>query len=370
MTRGVEVSPFSVPVRYYADLDHYRRALARLSETLGYATESCPYELIATETLAAVQQYVACDNKGPVVLLVPAPIKTADIWDLAPAVSVVRRHLEYGCRVYLIRWPRITENEASLGINDYAGAMLRAAMTIVHEQTAEKRVFLTGHSIGGIFATLFAARYPEEVQGLTLLGTPLHFSHDIGAFDRLVAMFPHTRPLTADAGAVPGSLLSSISAASSPQTFVLSRCADWFASLTDPPGMYLHQLVERWTLDEAALPQRLFEDLVEDLYRRDAFFNGRLRIDQRRVSPRDVKAPVACVVDRHCHIAPPKSILPVLEHLGTGDQQLFWYPGETGVSLQHAGLLVGRRSHHEVWPELLAWLSARYGARAAATAGV
>ncbi len=32
--------------------------------------------------------------------------------------------------------------------------------------------------------------------------------------------------------------------------------------------------------------------------------------------------------------------------------------GDTGVALQHVGLLVGERAHREVWPEIFRWLHA------------
>jgi polyhydroxyalkanoate synthase len=34
------------------------------------------------------------------------------------------------------------------------------------------------------------------------------------------------------------------------------------------------------------------------------------------------------------------------------------YPGESGVSLQHLGILVGRQAHADVWPEIIYWLNA------------
>jgi polyhydroxyalkanoate synthase subunit PhaC len=42
--------------------------------------------------------------RGPVLLIVPAPIECAYVWDLLPEVSVVRRCLGRGLRVYLLEW--------------------------------------------------------------------------------------------------------------------------------------------------------------------------------------------------------------------------------------------------------------------------
>jgi polyhydroxyalkanoate synthase len=44
------------------------------------------------------------DPTGPVFLIVPAPIKRAYIWDLAPGRSVVRAAQRAGFAVALIEW--------------------------------------------------------------------------------------------------------------------------------------------------------------------------------------------------------------------------------------------------------------------------
>lgn len=338
----------------YQHLDCYRRWLGDLCDVFGYGPESCPHRELVTGTPALLYRYPSKADTGRVVVLVPAPIKSADIWDLTPSVSVVRRHLEVGCRVYLIVWPRLTDDHGCLGLSDYADRMLLACVDTVCSQTGADRVHLTGHSIGGLFAALFAALHPQRVCSLTLLGVPLHFGPQIGALGRLVSLLPDTRVLIDDAQTVPGTLLNIVSAVASPQTFIVSRGMDYLASLADPERLRMHLLVERWTLDESAMPRRLFLDLVDHLYREDAFAAGRLHLGGRTATPGDIVTPVTCVADRSCEIAPPESILPVLARLGTQDRELFWYWGDTGVSMQHVGMLIGRSAQLELWPRLLA----------------
>jgi polyhydroxyalkanoate synthase len=40
-----------------------------------------------------------------------------------------------------------------------------------------------------------------------------------------------------------------------------------------------------------------------------------------------------------------------------------WYQGDTGVALQHLGMLVGRQAHKYLWPEVIRWLHAHWEAR-------
>jgi polyhydroxyalkanoate synthase len=49
------------------------------------------------------------------------------------------------------------------------------------------------------------------------------------------------------------------------------------------------------------------------------------------------------------------------------DARIIKYPGETGVGLQHLGVLVGRQAHARVWPEIIAWLKGHKQIQAAET---
>ena len=76
-------------------------------------------------------------------------------------------------------------------------------------------------------------------------------------------------------------------------------------------------------------------------------------------------APVLTVVAPHSRVVPPSAVLPVHASFGATDKQVLEYGGDTGVVVQHLGVLVGRNAHRTLWPRILAWLDS-----AAATAAV
>jgi len=124
--------------------------------------------------------------------------------------------------------------------------------------------------------------------------------------------------------------------------------------------MDTHLRVARWSLDEFPLPGRLFVDLIERLYRRDAFFRGGLPVAGLRTGAADLRLPLLTVANPDSMVIPPGSVLPVHEAAPHPASRHLWYAGDRGVMVQHVGILVGRTAHRRLWPEILAWLAARW----------
>ncbi|HXH02150.1 MAG TPA: alpha/beta fold hydrolase [Candidatus Competibacteraceae bacterium] len=344
---------------WYAQTDRLRRLAGCCLDALGWGPEETPSQPVFAEPCLTLRRYDDGPAGKPAVLLIPAPIKAAYIWDLLPAVSAVRRCREGGLRVYLMQWRAPGEGERGFGLADYADRLVGDALDAIRAETGQASVVLIGHSLGGTCAALFAALHPERVRGLVLLASPLHFGPETGLFGPAVAELPNARTLTVQLGNVPGSVINGLCLLASPATFDWSRRWDWWCSLLSPAALRTHLLVERWTLDEMPLAQRLFEELVELLYREDRFMRGTLRIGGRAATPQQVRAPLLSVVDRHCQIVPPQAVLPF--HRAVGGGHLLWYAGDVGVSLQHVGMLVGESAHRHLWPRIVRWVQGHAG---------
>jgi polyhydroxyalkanoate synthase len=286
----------------------------------------------------------------PALLIVPAPIKKPYIWDLTPQSSVVRRCLDAGLCVYALEWSEPQPDDADGGLSTYADRLILECVDAIGEP-----VTLTGHSLGGTFAAIFASLHPERVRGLVLLEAPLSFRQDRGAIASLIRKIPRTNALRA-AGSYPGTFLNALGITASPESFVWWRWRDWIASTANPDALRTHLLVERWTLDESAMPAGLFTDVV-NLYQKDAFMRGTLAIGRRPAAASNVTAPVLAVVDPESDVVPPGAVLPFLDAIPSRDKKLLHYEGDTGVCLRHVGVLVGQSAHRILWPEILDWVS-------------
>jgi polyhydroxyalkanoate synthase subunit PhaC len=201
---------------------------------------------------------------------------------------------------------------------------------------------------------IFAALAPDRIQGLILLGAPLSFHEGVSRFrDSLVALAPSS---PVQAGVVPGSFLSTLSAMASPDTFVWSRLIDATLSMGDPLASDVHARIERWVLDEVPLSGTLVGQILGWLYRENRFCRESLSICDRTVGPSNLRMPVLAVVNLADEVAPQESVAPFLDALPHRDVRLIIYPGEFGVGFQHLGILVGRKAHAELWPQIASWL--------------
>jgi polyhydroxyalkanoate synthase len=344
-------------------VDQIRCSQGKALDALGLGPRERESRTVLAEGAWRLKAYRENAARGAACLLIPAPIKRAYIFDLAPGVSVVERLVASGIGTYLIEWESPGNREQVNGLAEYADRFISTALDAIERETGRRRPFLIGHSLGGTFAAIFSALHPDRVRGLVLLEAPLHFGLDAGALCRLVAITPRMKPAMTTLAGVPGSFLDTASVLASPGTFWSARWQDWLESLVaEPEAARLHMRVERWTLDEMPMPRRLFGEVVDDLYRDDRFMRGTLTVGGRLAAPRAVEAPVLSVVEPRSRIIPPASIRPFHAAIA-GASRLLDYAGDAGVALQHVGVLVGKNAHRHLWPEIVAWIDAESGGR-------
>ncbi|WP_229425061.1 alpha/beta fold hydrolase [Massilia sp. Se16.2.3] len=355
-------------------MDRSRQARGKTMERAGYGPRQTASAVVLAEPGLELRRYGGTAGDAPPVLLVPAPIKRAYIWDLAPEISVVQRWLERGYRVYMAHWTPLSESGSDsghdFGLDDYADRLLDASVRAIAADGAaggHGKPVIAGHSLGGILAAVYSALHPESVRATILLEAPLHIEPASCCFNRLVKATPDAREIAALFGQVPGVFLNMMSAAAEPQAFQWERMFDRWLSLGDRHALTTHMQVERWTHDEFAMPGRLFADIVESFYRKDEFMAGSLEIAGRSVSPAALRAPLVSVADPRSKLIPPAATQRFHEAAASPAKLLLHYEGDIGVNLQHVGVLVGRNAHARIWPAIFNWLDAEAALPIAAT---
>jgi polyhydroxyalkanoate synthase len=333
-------------------VDVFRRIQGDVLATFGFGPVESSYRVIASGPYWRLRDYEAV-HRFRSVLIVAAPIKRPYIWDLSPAVSAIRYCLAAGLHVYLLEWLPASKETCNVGIAECAKAISAAARTVCAEADGRKPI-LMGHSLGGTLAAIYAAGASETVDGLVLLSAPLCFRAGESLFrDALVSLVPEP---VSNSDPYPGSILSLTSAAASPATFIRSRFMDAVLSFADRTALDIHARVERWALDEVALPGKLVSEIVEWLYRENRFCRGILNVEGQAIGPKNLSAPALAVVNMADLVAPLHSVSPIVVALGHEKLRVIEYPGERGVCLQHLGILIGRHAHAQVWPQIINWI--------------
>jgi polyhydroxyalkanoate synthase subunit PhaC len=339
----------------FSALDAFRRMQGDVLALFGFGPSESPYRVVASASHWRLREY-GSTHRSCSVLIVAAPIKRPYIWDLTPAASAIGYCLGAGLRVYLLEWLPASGETSCVGLAECAQA-IAASLATIGTGAEGRKPFLMGHSLGGTLAAIYAATAPGTIGGLLLLGSPLCFQPDESSFrDALVSLVPAA---ASDADPYPGSILSHASAAASPHTFIWSRLVDAALCAVDRRAMDIHARIERWALDEVALPGKLVSEIVEALYRENRFCRGILQVGDKTIGLSNLSGPILAVANTADAVAPLASLNPVRDVLGSGRFQILEYPGEVGVCLQHLGILVGQEAFARVWPEIVSWIYAR-----------
>ncbi len=342
------------PAPVFALIDLVRRTQGLALDLFGLGPCESAYRVVAAAPGWRLRDYGGAEARAPL-LIVAAPIKRPYLWDLSPSVSAIRFCRDCGFRVYLLEWTRPQPEDAGAGLELYGDRAIADCVAHIRVAGATEPILL-GHSLGGTLAATFAALDPQAIGGLVLLGAPVCFAPGSSLFrDAVVALAPS---LLADGCLVPGSVISQLSALASPAAFIWPRFLDISPGLPDPRVATIRARVERWALDEVALPGVLVAQVLQWLYREDRLCRGTLRLRGRTIGPARVLVPTLAVVNAADAVAPAASVTPFLDRIPGGRARLLTFPGEAGLGLQHVAILVGPRTRAEVWPEIAAWLDA------------
>jgi poly[(R)-3-hydroxyalkanoate] polymerase subunit PhaC len=338
--------------KQFAVSDLLRRAQGDIAGIFGLNPRECPHQIVMSGGYWRLRDYGGSNRAQPL-LIIAAPIKQPYIWDLAPPISAITLCLRHDLHVYLLEWMPASAHTGSVGLEEDVFAIVQAVAAIMNKADGRKPCVI-GHSLGGTLAAIYGSFRPESIRGLILLDAPLCFEPAKSYFrDALISLVPDQ---ISDQHPFPGSLLSHASALASPQTFIWSRLADAVMSITDPQAMEVHARVERWALDEVALPGKLVHQIVDWLYRENRFCRGELNLNDKVVGPSTLSIRTLVVVNTSDEVAPLVSVKPFTDRMA-GTVRIIEYTGEIGVCLQHLGILIGPNAQAAVWPQIVSWLN-------------
>ncbi len=287
------------------------------------------------------------------ILLCPSLINRLYVLDLKEGISVVEQLLRAGHVVYGIEWGEPGEAEHGEGFEQFTRRLASFLATACDDAHVEAMTVL-GHCLGGTMATALAATDSRHLRSLVLLTAPLAF-HDRGLLSALCrAPFVDPSDLTHLVGHVPAWITQPTFQALKPMG-QLSKALRLWQSMGDPRFLEFFRCLETWINDNTAIPDAFFEDLVGELYQRDALAQGTLRFSSGPVVIEDVAVPVFSIAASDDHIVPQASALEPVQRFSSSVKETLVIDGG------HIGIVVGGQGRKRLWPALLSWLQTHGG---------
>ncbi len=315
------------------------------------------------------------------VLVVPPMINKYYIADLAPGRSMIQHFLEAGLQVFTLSWVNPDERQAGLGLDDYAGSVVRA-MDAVAEITGCDRALLFALCAGGIVTStvvshLVATGRQDRVAGLTLGVTVLDQQQNgtVGSLvDRPTASA--AAAVSAARGYLDGRSLAGVFAWLRPDDLIWNYWVNNYLLGKKPPAFD----VLFWNSDTTRMPARLHRDFLalaldNALVRPGAATVLGTPVDLSKVEVDTYN--LAGIADHICPWenvyrsgrlfgAPPRFVLSTSGHIAAlvnppGNPKASYRVGEELPEDPEAWLQTAATHRGSWWPDWTAWATERAG---------
>ena len=279
----------------------------------------------------------------------PYALHEATIADFAPGHSVVQALRRAGLsRVFVTDWRSATREMRFFSIDNYL-ADLNVAV-----DELKLPVDLVGLCQGGWLALVYAARFPDKVRRLVLVGAPIdvqaaesHLSRAVGntplsAFETLVRL-GEGRVL---GGHVLDAWASVLSADEADRVLQVSRDSD-AKSLPD-----LEARFRKWYASTVNLPGPYYLQAVDCLYKQNQIAKGEFVALGRRIDLADVRSPLFLLAARDDELVAAGQVLAAARLVGSSKSMV-----ETAVEpCGHLGRFLGARTLAGSWTRIARWL--------------
>ncbi len=286
------------------------------------------------------------------VLVVYALVNRPYMTDLQEDRSMIRGLLDAGLDVYLIDWGYPDGADRYLNLRDYTDSYIRHCVDHIRKAHKVQKVNLLGICQGGTFSLCFSAMYPERVQNLVTMVTPVDFHTP----DNLLSTW--ARELDVDLmvdtlGNVPGEMLNWTFLSLKPFRLTGQKYVDMADMLDDPVRLRNFLRMEKWIFDSPDQAGEAFRQFIKYFYQQNRLINGDLEIGGRPVHLGNIDMPVFNLYATADHLVPPSASQPLERHVGTKDYTTFEFKGG------HIGIYVSGRAQREIPPTVAAWLKER-----------
>jgi polyhydroxyalkanoate synthase len=359
--------------------------------TLGDTVAATPGAVVyRNEVLELIQYTPQTDEVFTVpLLMIPPVINKFYVLDIAPGRSMIEYFLRQGQQVFAISWRNPTADQRDWGFDTYGQAILDA-LDAVEKVTGSDRTHLQASCSGGILAAMTAAHLTatgqgDRLAGLTLMVTVLDqrkAGFAAAAIDEEMANIAIA--LSARKGYLDGRSLAEVFAWLRPTDLVWRYWVNNYVEGKTPAAFD----VLFWNADTTRMAAALHRDMVMTGLHNSLVAPGEATMLGTPVELSKLTADVYVVAGIADHISPWQACYRSAQLLGSEDLRfvlsssghiaaLVNPPGNTRASYRVGGveepdaaawLQAAEKSTDSWWPDFVAWLGQRGGAKKPAPA--
>jgi polyhydroxyalkanoate synthase len=286
------------------------------------------------------------------IVMVPSLINRHYVLDLAPGKSFVEFLVGRGHDVYIIDWGTPGDEDRYLTFDDICDRYIGRALRVAARTSGVDKVHVLGYCLGGTLTSIHTAARPERIASHVALAAPIRFADSgvLGTWTRSPTF--DVRALVAAFGNVPWPLMQASFHLLKP-TLGLWKAVNLIDRAWDDEFLDGFFATERWGNDNVSFPGEAYRRYIEDLYRDDAFVEGRFRLSGRPARLESITCPTAVVTFEHDYIVPTACADVLVERIASTDVRHIRMKGG------HVGAVVSRKASTGLWPELSEWWAER-----------
>ena len=274
------------------------------------------------------------------------------VLDLLPELSVIGLANARGFDVYVLDWKAPGELGPSLRFSDYVDGAIASAAADAARAAGASGVAVLGYCMGGTLAVMHAARHPQQVRSLTLLGTPIDF-HASGILAGWTRRELFDADLLIDVlGNMPPTLMQSAFKLMNPADAIFKMLH--LAEDGEDEQRVRHVVaLEAWLDDNLAFPGGVYREYIKGLYQDNALVAGKFLVGGEPIALAKIVAPLLNVIALRDHICAPPSSRALQALVSSVDKTALEF--ETG----HIGMTASRRALEQLWPRIFDWMVER-----------